>query len=151
MKLNTRMLGEVDIQEEDRIVFHQGLPGFESLKEYVLLKTEDDIPFSFLQSTEDEQVSFIVTNPFWFYKEYEFQLSTSAKEALLLADPHDLTIWSIVSIPDALENATLNLQAPVLINTRERLGAQVILHDTGYHPKHPLIRQETSHSEAGGR
>lgn len=151
MKLRTRMLGEVDIQEEDKISFQQGLPGFESLKEYVLLKPEDDIPFSFLQSTEDEQVSFVITNPFWFYKDYEFELLASVKNILRLADQEDLMIRSIVSIRETLEDATLNLQAPLIFNTRERIGAQVILHDTSYHARHPLIRPESSHSEAGGR
>lgn len=158
MKLNTRMLGEIEVNGEDLLQFPQGLPGFEELRAFVLLKPDDDIPFHFLQSVEEEQVSFILTNPFWFFKEYEFHLPPAAKDTLQMAearDPaeaHDLTIWSIVTIRGALEEATINLQAPVLINIKERVGLQVILHDTAYHSKHSLIQQEASlEAGEGGR
>lgn len=155
MKLNTRMLGEIEVNGEELLQFPQGLPGFEELRSFVLLKTDDDIPFHFLQSVEEEEVSFILTNPFWFYKEYEFHLPSGAKEVLQLTDAtdqtgaHDLAIWSIVTIRGTLEEATINLQAPVLINTNGRVGLQVILHDTAYHPRHPLIQAESILSEAG--
>nr|WP_254664105.1 flagellar assembly protein FliW [Paenibacillus sp. HGF5] len=58
------------------IVFESPILGFGDLKNYVLLPSEDkNGPFEFLQSVENENLSFIVTDPFVFFLNMNFGLN----------------------------------------------------------------------------
>ena len=43
MKIATHQFGEIEFQEEHIVKFTSGLIGFENLKNYVLIKTEDEL------------------------------------------------------------------------------------------------------------
>ncbi|MFK7694753.1 flagellar assembly protein FliW [Paenibacillus sp. HJGM_3] len=139
MLVNTVRFGELELEADQIITFEQGLPGFEHFRTFTLLTPDPELPFTFLQSLEDGEVAFILTNPFLFYDDYEFELTPETVEQLQVAAPKDVTVWSIVSITDELATSTINLLAPVVIHENARLGKQVILHGSGYVTKHPLI------------
>ena len=141
MKLDTARFGEIEIDPKHVFDFRQGLPGFEQLRKFALLSPDPELPFSFLQSVEDGKVSFIVTNPFLFYKDYEFEISLEDQSQLKIRKPSDVEVWAIVTVRDKLETATMNLLAPVLLNARKRLGKQVVLVGTPYQTRHPLLPQ----------
>ena len=52
MLLNTKNFGEVEIKDEDIVLFEYGIPGFESMTKFVILGKTDapDDPFFWLQS-----------------------------------------------------------------------------------------------------
>ena len=54
----------------------------------------------------------------------------------------ELTIYAVVTIPEDPREATLNLMAPIVINERGRRGRQVILHESKYSVRHPLVSAE---------
>lgn len=143
MNVQTSRFGEIVVDPQEVINFNQGLPGFEEWKQYILVQTEDSGPFAYLQSTEWEELAFIVTDPFLFYPDYEFTVPETAKEELQLTDEHGVTVKALVTVTDELKQATINLVAPVLINEGTRTGKQLILNNTPYITKHPLI-QETN-------
>ncbi|MGN7381502.1 flagellar assembly protein FliW [Paenibacillus sp. SAFN-117] len=147
MKLSTVRLGELEIQEDQLIYFKQGLPGFEHLRQFVILQPDEQIPFSYLQSVEDGNISFIIADPFMFYPEYSFELPESTREELEIEDEKVVQVAAIISVREQLESATINLQAPLVINTAQKLGKQVILHDSAYKPKHALIRNKDEMGE----
>lgn len=140
MKLNTLRFGEIEIDTEQTIVFAHGIPGFDELSKFILLQPDPEVPFTFLQSLENTDLSFILTNPFAFYPEYEFILPEAAKEELEIEKEQDFSIWSIVSIKESIQEATLNLLAPVIIQEKAKLGKQIILQGTPYRTKHALIQ-----------
>ncbi|WP_438447384.1 flagellar assembly protein FliW [Gorillibacterium sp. sgz5001074] len=142
MKLQTAQLGEIEYQEDQVIVFDQGIPGFEDQKEYILLGPEELAPFSILQSVQDGNLSFIVTDPFLFYKNYEIELSEPVQEQLEFSEEKDVAIWSIITLTGSLEDATINLQAPLVIHSAKRVGKQIILHDSPYKTRHRLFSNE---------
>ncbi|MDF2669750.1 MAG: flagellar assembly factor FliW [Paenibacillus sp.] len=152
MLVNTIRFGELEVLEEQVITFQQGIPGFEQLHRYTMITPDEELPFKFLQSVEDGGVAFILTNPFWFYTDYEFELSQEAIDVLGVAEPQDVTVWSIVSVTESMASSTINLLAPVVINEKTRLGKQIILHGSGYLTKHLLIQPEpqTVHETASG-
>ncbi|WP_010278708.1 flagellar assembly protein FliW [Paenibacillus senegalensis] len=150
MKISTARFGELEIQEEQMIHFPQGLPGFEELRKFTWVNTGEEMPFSFLQSVEDGSVAFITVDPFLFYPEYSFELSGSIKEDLKIERENDVQIKAIVTIRGSLESATINLQAPIVVNPGLRVAKQVILHDTVYKSRHALIRHQTGLSSREG-
>lgn len=140
VKVATEVLGEINIQDEAIITFPQGLPGFEELRKFTLINIGDDIPFSYLQSVELGGLAFLVTNPFIFYPEYEFDLNETIKVELDIVKSEDVLLVSMVTIKDELKDATVNLLAPVIINVNTAEGKQIILHDSSYNTKHILVR-----------
>ena len=75
MLINTKYLGEVEIEASEILSFHQGLLGFQEYKEFVLLPLDADLPLALLQSTEEATIGFIVAIPFAFKQDYAFDLS----------------------------------------------------------------------------
>jgi len=138
VNIESAQFGSIDIDERQLITFDNGIPGFESYRIFALLTPNAQMPFSFLQSLDDKIVAFILTNPFLFYPEYEFELHEEAAELLRIRSQEEVTVWSIVSVGSHMSDSTLNLLAPVIINPISRKGKQVILHGSGYLTKHPL-------------
>ncbi|NHN33868.1 flagellar assembly protein FliW [Paenibacillus agricola] len=149
MEISTVRFGEIEIQDTEVITFSQGLPGFEQLQQYVIIKPNLELPFSFLQSVEDGEVAFIVVSPFVFYPAYEFDISEDAKQELAIKEETDVLVWNIVSIRDNLEDATINLLAPIIVNNKDLLGKQIILQGTNYTVKQKLISVQQPVVEGG--
>ncbi|NLW09743.1 MAG: flagellar assembly protein FliW, partial [Firmicutes bacterium] len=65
--------------------------------------------------------------------DYEIELDDTVTEELELTAPEDVLLLAIVTIPPGRpEDATVNLQAPLVLNTARRRGSQVIIADSGY-------------------
>lgn len=141
MKINTAYFGQVEIEDSEIINFPEGLPAFEHLKQFIILDAEEEIAFRWLQSLEDENIAFVIINPFLFKFDYEFKLSDHVLEKLKIESEADVAVYSIVVIPEKMEDITANLLAPVVINVREKLGKQIVLENTAYHTKHKIAEE----------
>lgn len=142
MKLNTDILGAVEFEESEIIYFQDGLYGFEEMKRFILLAVDcEGLPFQWLQSIDDEHLSFVVTTPFAFYDPYEFEISDTIIEQLKVHSIEDLTIYVLIVLKEELEQSTMNLKAPLLINSKQLVGKQLILNET-YPYKHYLFAKK---------
>jgi flagellar assembly factor FliW len=137
MKIETKFQEIIEIDETQIITFDQGLPGFEDEKQFVLLPIEG-IELSMFQSLQTSELAFITTNPFQFFSQYDFELSTADLEYLELKDEKDVQVLVIITVTDPYEKSTANLQAPVIINMKNYKGKQIILSDKAYRTKHLL-------------
>jgi flagellar assembly factor FliW len=140
MKIATTRFGEIEIDENDIYTFPDGIPGFEQDKRYTVLDLEGLDGFACLQCVDRGELGFIIVNPFAFYPGYEFSIPDGDAGLLEVEDTSDLSVWSIVTVKDRLESATVNLVAPIVLNMRKRLGKQVILVDPGLSTRHALFR-----------
>ncbi|MGF9976243.1 flagellar assembly protein FliW [Viridibacillus arvi] len=134
MQIYTKFLGPVDITEEQIIIFEKGIPGFEDITKYVLLPIQPESPFATLQSIEQQEVGFIVSIPFEFKQDYAFDLAEEDIEELQVTADNDLLTYSIVTLKDPFETSTINLLAPIIINTVKKLGKQIVLQDGESYP-----------------
>ncbi|QCR31495.1 flagellar assembly protein FliW [Lysinibacillus sp. SGAir0095] len=134
MNIETKFLGQVEIKEEEIISFEFGLPGFPDLQKFVLLSLDADLPLAVLQSTDEAQIGFVVAYPFLFKKDYVFDISDEDKEDLQIEKEEDVMVYSIVTLNESFPESTLNLLAPVLINTNKKLGKQIVLQDNAAYP-----------------
>ncbi|GIP35599.1 flagellar assembly protein FliW [Paenibacillus sp. J2TS4] len=139
MKITTSRFGELDIEESSIIYFTQGIPGFEELSKYVLIYPEDSQPFAYLQSLEWGELAFIVTDPFLFNPQYQFEVTDHQKEELQIKSNEDISVWVIVTVTNRLQEATMNLMAPIIVNAKSKKAKQFVLHNTSYQTKHPLL------------
>ncbi|MFA7411154.1 MAG: flagellar assembly protein FliW [Tissierellaceae bacterium] len=144
MKVQTKEFGEIEIPEENIILFNEGIPGFEEEKRFAILINEDkDNPFHWLQSLDTPDLAFIITDPFKIYEDYDITLPQTAIEKLRIEREEDLIIYSIVVVPQDMTKMTTNLMGPLVINTRERLGKQVILDNSDYTTRHYIFKQDS--------
>jgi flagellar assembly factor FliW len=137
MILHTKFEEIIKINESNILHFEQGLPGFEDEKQFVLLPMEGT-PFSTLQSVTTKDLAFFTTNPFLFFKEYDFELVEPVQEQLEIKEESDVLVQVILTIHDPLDKSTANLQAPIVINIKENLAKQVVLSDNRYRTRHEL-------------
>ncbi|OOC63755.1 flagellar assembly protein FliW [Paenibacillus ihbetae] len=139
MIINTKRFGPIKIDENQVITFISPILGFGELQKYVFIQSEEEQhPFEFLQSIEDENLTFIVTDPFTFFKEYEFQLDSHWVEALEVYSEGEVQIMAIVTARSA-EDITCNLKAPIVLNRTRNIAAQIVIEDGNYTTRQPLL------------
>ena len=134
MQLESRAFGTIDYEEKDLIYFEEGLYGFEEIKRFIFIESDDEaFHFHWLQSVENPDLSFVVTFPFLFVEEYEFDLSEDVLVDLSIEKPEDMTILSIVRVGDDVSKTSINLQAPIIIRNKTKKAKQVILDEKFSH------------------
>jgi flagellar assembly factor FliW len=145
MLVQTVNFGSLEIPENRVITFNEGLPGFPQIHRLAVIELEALKPFRYLQSLDEPPISLFIINPFLIDPGYEFRLTDSDMEDMRSANSAELTVYAVATIPEDPGGATINLMAPIVINNRDRRGKQVILHESRYSVKHPLLhgaRQE---------
>lgn len=141
MILETKHFGRIEVGEEKIIEFPHGLVAFEDMKRYVLIDDNDgDIPLSWLQSLENPDLAFVVMNPFYIIKDYEFEIPPADKEELEIESSEDVAVFTIVVVPQEIAKMTTNLAAPLVINAKARKGKQIVLQNNKYHTRHLLLQ-----------
>ncbi|SFB25295.1 MULTISPECIES: flagellar assembly protein FliW [unclassified Bacillus (in: firmicutes)] len=144
MKALTKYHGEVDIILEEIIHFEKGIPGFGDEKEFVVLPLSDDKTFLVLQSVKNQYLAFVITNPFHFFKEYDFQMEDAEVKELGINDEKEVVVYSILTVQDPFGKTTANLQAPLIVNSSNRKAKQIILNDSELKTKHPIFHGASS-------
>lgn len=133
MEINTRDLGIITVNPDDIFEFPQGVYGFEEDTRFALFnKVFDDVPFLHLQSVNNEVPGFLVFEPKDFYPDYEPLVSKEDLNAMGVQSMQDLTFLVIANIPDSIEDLTLNIKSPIILNPATRQGRQVILQNPDY-------------------
>ena len=141
MTLQSPFLGEIQVEADKVITFPTGLIGFSDRTKFLLIQWEEDLPFWYLQSTEDENLFFLLVEPTRFFPDYQVNVSKEDLKVLALDGPEQGVVLNLVSVPEGdIQKATVNLQGPLVINPDERLGKQVVLHPSPYTTKHPLFQ-----------
>lgn len=139
MMIETKLLGEVEINESEILTFEQGLLGLPEYKKYILLSLDVDLPLALLQSTEEASIGFVVAFPYAFKKDFEFDLSEEDIQDLKIASPEDAITYAIVTLKESFDDSTINLLAPLVINTKNKTAKQIVLQDNSqYSLQFPL-------------
>ncbi|MFS0864953.1 flagellar assembly protein FliW [Fredinandcohnia sp. 179-A 10B2 NHS] len=142
MKLHTKYHGEISIEETEIITFENGIPGFLEEKKFVFLPFGDDSVFFIMQSVGTSELAFVVASPFAFFNEYDFTLEEQVVEQLQLDSEKDVTVYVILTVQEPFDRSTANLQGPVVVNNKMKLGKQVILTNTSYQTKHLIFKKD---------
>lgn len=140
MQINTKHFGSIEIDEKGIISFSQGIPGFDNYNKYILLGSNDDkSPFQWLQCIDNTDLAFAVANPFVIKKDYEIDIPDNAVEELEITSPDDVITLSIVVVPEDINKISMNLKAPLIINSKTKKGKQIVLDTDAYTVRHYII------------
>ena len=144
MLLNTTRFGEIEVDETRSIKFQKGLPGFSDCREFVLIQPSQDSHFFWLQSVENPDLAFIVTEPAIFAPSYRVPVKADQLQEMGLNSIDDAQVFIIVNKHGNM--LTGNLQGPIVVNVANRNAMQLVLSDKQFSTRMPLMElpeQET--------
>ncbi len=116
------------------IYFPEGVPGFESLREFVLLQEQDLLPLVFLVSPVEPRICLPVVPIQKISPDYDVRLGDEDRAVLGLAggEHPKILCLAVVSLGDGSQPATANLLAPIVINLKNWTARQVVQADSSY-------------------
>lgn len=139
MKILTKYFGEIDIHKDNIINFPYGIFGFESSKEFILLKFEEDNEVMMsLQSTDEPDLAFVLVNPLSVYPDYNPNIEVSELAKIGLKSLENAYCYGICVLGQTLEESTINLKSPIVLNTESKLAIQVFVGNSEYKFKHKI-------------
>lgn len=125
--------------QADVLRFEGGLLGFPDCHRWRLADAGRD-GLLWLQSDEHDTLAFLLCDPFAFFTGYAVDLPSAVVRGLDAHSLGDLAVFAIITFPGPQESRpTANLQGPVVINPRTRAGMQVVLPDTPWGVRSPLV------------
>lgn len=139
MKIVTLRFGELDIPEDKIVDFPKGILGFEQFHRYVILHREDSEPFRWLQSIEDPNLAFVISNPAFFFPGYKIEMSLRELEDIEVDETTNVETYVIVTIPKDISQMSANLQGPLLINVDKSIAKQTVLVNSPYTIQHFIM------------
>ena len=131
MKVETFLFGGVEIDPDRVISFPDGLLAFESNQRFMLIhEAEKGTPVSYtLQSLDDATVAFQIIDPAALGFAYELELSDEDFAKLGSPSPDDTVVMQVLfkREEDGGQNFGANFRAPLIINTKARIGIQKVI------------------------
>lgn len=131
MVIESTRFGALEIDEASVLELPDGLIGLPGTA-YALIATGIASPFNWLHSAEHADLALPVTNPWLFFPEYEVRVPDEDARRLDLDDPTAAEILCVVRAAPKLEEFTINLAAPIVVNTVEQCARQIINDVHGY-------------------
>ena len=135
-KIMTRF-GEVEYDPEKTIEFPSGLIGFEDLRNFIVMPNRKQGPLFWIQSVEDPEIAFVLTDPTHFFLDYRLAPSDDERSKLGIGEKDDCLVLSVVTVPPD-KKITMNLAAPILFAPSTKRALQVILENSSYSVQTPL-------------
>ena len=156
MKIHSTRFGHLEIDDKKILTFPEGLLGLENLKRYTLLHEENHVVSDinlpkepretehivhYLQSLDDPDLTFPLVDPSLFGFDYDLTLPEEDTRLLQVTAGDYVAVMLIVSkYPEneyrsdkpVFNNISANINGPLLINTRSRIGMQKVLPNLRY-------------------
>ena len=139
-RLESANFGVIDFEDHDVIEIPEGMLGFNHLHRFLLIEGEELEPFKFLQSIEEPLICFPIIEPRLVNSDFRFELNSEDRNRLGLEKPEQGLVYSVVTFSDKPEASTANLLAPLVINTSNMRGSQIVLLESSYSVKEPLVK-----------
>lgn len=119
------------------LTFAEGLPGFETSRQFVLVSSPESQPFAVLRSADSGGPSFVVVDPNAVARDYRVALD-EADLARLDARGRGPLLWLAIVMVHTDGSATVNLRAPLVVNPATMRGIQIVAPDSPHRIEHPL-------------
>jgi flagellar assembly factor FliW len=137
MWIETSRFGRISVDAERVITFPKGILGFPRFQDYVLIEPGEDSYFWWLQSIDEPELAFVVTDPSHFVSSYRVPLRTDQMNELGIRSLDDAQVFVIVNKHGNM--LTGNLQGPLVIHVASRTGEQLVLSDRRFTTRVPLL------------
>lgn len=133
MKADTRLFGEIDIEESKIITLENGMIGLPEFRRFALIFDEErGIEASsvmWLQSMDDPQTAFPVMQPNLVKEDYNPIVNDEMLAPLGEMTEDNTYVLVTLTAKEKPEDLSVNLKAPIVINTDTKKGCQIIVED----------------------
>lgn len=136
-KIIMTRFGEIEYDPANTVRFVEGLIGFENLREFIVMPNRKNGPLFWIQSVEDPQIAFVLTDPTNFFLDYKVMPDRRERAKLGIGDEDDCHSLAVVTVPPD-RKVTLNLMAPILFAPATNRAIQVVLENSPYKTRQPL-------------
>ena len=141
MEVISPVHGKIIYDENEIIKFEKTILGFDKSKRFILKDVNENDFFKILQSVDEPEVGFIVISPFEVENNYEINLNNEVINTLKIKEANNVLLYSLVTLNSKIEDITVNLKAPIVININNKKAQQFIIDKEKYKIKHPLVKE----------
>ena len=130
MRVKTRLFGEIEIVEDKIINLVHGLIGFPDMKRYTLIFDEEKKNkgnIMWLQSLDETDFAMPVMLPHIVKPDYAPEFNEDSLEQLGELNAENTYVLVTVRVPKNPKEASVNLKAPIVINSDTNIGDQIII------------------------
>lgn len=141
MQITTKIFGEITIADDRIIRFPKGIVGFPDLTDFTLIYNSEHgngAPIRWLQSLQEPAFAMPVMDPLIVVKDYAPVIQNELLEKLGELNDENLLVMVTVTIPSDIKKLTINLKAPIVINSDNLKACQVIVDNDDYLVKYPI-------------
>lgn len=140
MLVKTKFFGEVELPEEKILTLERGLIGLEQYKKYTILYDceKEQTNISWFQSVEEPTLAIPVIKPWLVKEDYNPIVEDELLSSLGELTEDNLVILLTVTVPENIEEMSVNLKAPIVINADSRKGAQIVVENKDYEVKYKI-------------
>lgn len=140
MKILTKIFGEIEVNEEKVLNFDEGIIGFPDLNRFMLIHDveAEKKTVSWLQSIDEPAFAMPVVDPLAVDPEYNPVVEDELLRPLGDMVEEDIIVLVTMTVPADVKKATVNLKAPIVVNSKNLKACQIILDDEKYLVKHPV-------------
>lgn len=133
MRAVTRLFGEIDIEDDKIIILDKGMIGLPDYRKFALIFDEEKgirgSSIMWFQSMDDPETAFPVMQPNTVKPDYNPTVNDEMLSPLgELTEENTYVLVTLTASSDVKET-TVNLKAPIIINTDTRRGCQIIVED----------------------
>ncbi len=137
LTLDSVLLGPLELRTDTIIRFAAGIPGFVTLRDFVLVETQRD-ELVWLQSVDDAGLTFLLADPFALVPGFEVEIPSPDLAAIGISGTADGLLLLVMTQLEGGTPVSANLQSPVVIDRASRRGRQVVLPDSTWGMHHPI-------------
>ena len=138
MVAQTRLFGEVTIDDDKVLEFPNGIIGIEDKHKFAIiydLEKGEDSAIRWLQSMEDPYLALPVIEPFAIVDEYNPMIEDALLEPIGNPKDEDIVVLLTLIISSDVTKVTANMKAPIVINSATCQGGQIIVENPDYEAK----------------
>lgn len=132
MRVETRLFGEIDIEEDKIITFPNGLVGFPDMKKFTIIYDEEKPGKNgiiWFQSLDEPQFAMPVMEPNAVVPDYNPTVNDELLTPLGKLTEDNLYVLVSVTVPKDITKMSVNLKGPIVINTDTLLANQIVVED----------------------
>ncbi len=132
MRVETRLFGEIDIEDNKIITFPNGLVGFPDMKKFTIIYDEEKPGKNgiiWFQSLDEPQFAMPVMEPNAVVPDYNPTVNDELLTPLGKLTEDNLYVLVSVTVPKDITKMSVNLKGPIVINTDTLLANQIVVED----------------------
>lgn len=133
MRADTRLFGEIDIEEDKIITLENGMIGLPEYQKFALIFDEEkgmkSSSVMWFQSMDDPQTAFPVMQPNTVKTDYNPTVNDEVLSPLGELNEDNTYVLVTLTASADVKETSVNLKAPIVINTDTRKGCQIIVED----------------------